>query len=204
MGSADAKDLVSGMLEGSAMRSLEHVDIETFCRDPRGHVATVGPFVIWCVDETLSGISFPPSATMAEIDAMIAVSKRSPLPGMTAPYDIIVDERRLTSLASAAMTVFLGFLANEISIVTAPTRDQRRAQIVLHAVQRTLSVHGISFVELVDRKRQRIAEERLQAGHKAEAIALDLGFASLSSFSRFFRRRVGIAPSQYRRRELAS
>lgn len=256
-------------------------DVEDFCRDPLGRLAKVGPFSLWCIDASLTGLSLPPSADLAQIEALFTVSKRSPLPGMQTPYDVIIDERQLVSLSSVAVALFLGFidslgellpkylrsvrivsprdplmamvasgfgvlskvvpgyrvvdslraaflelgrdpelttllgdrlartgapdLAEFERLIAADLQQARLAPIARalgkseRTLQRLLQESGTSFGELVDRARQEQAVARLQAGDKIEQIARDLGFSSASSFSTFFRRRVGMSPGEYRR-----
>ncbi len=256
-------------------------DVEDFCRDPLGRLAKVGPFSLWCIDASLTGLSLPPSADTGQIEALFAISKRSPLPGMQVPYDIIVDERQLSSLSSVAVALFLGFvdavgealprivrrvlivspreplmamvasgfgvlskvvpgyrvvdslraaflelgrdpeittllderlartgapeLAELERLIAVDLQSARLAPIARtlgkseRTLQRLLQESGTSFGELVDRARQERAVARLQAGDKIEHIARDLGFSSASSFSTFFRRRVGTSPGEFRR-----
>lgn len=67
------------------------------------------------------------------------------------------------------------------------------------SLQRLLQQSGTSFGELIDRKRIALSQERLLRGDKVEAIAAALGFAALSSFYTFFRRRIGMTPAEFRR-----
>lgn len=260
-------------------------DVEAFCEHPLGRIARSGPFTVWCCDATLSGLSLPPSADLEQLQALFALLARAPLPGMTPPYDAILDERQLTSLSSAGLGLLMGFLSSftgrrqplvrrvvlvaprdpimamvasgfgvaSSSLVTSLVpnyrvvpdlraafrvldRDDTWATIIDSALaatpapelaelerwlelnlatvrldlaakalgrserslQRLLQQSGTTFGELIDRKRIELAQERLLRGDKVEAIAAKLGFAALSSFYTFFRRRVGMTPAEFR------
>ena len=58
---------------------------------------------------------------------------------------------------------------------------------------------GETPLEFLTRIRLENAKKMLRAGAPVSEICLDLGYASLSSFSTLFRREVGIAPSEFRR-----
>lgn len=58
---------------------------------------------------------------------------------------------------------------------------------------------GMSFAEWRQRLRVVKAMPLLEAGHKVEAIALDLGYATASAFITMFRRMTKITPDEFRK-----
>lgn len=74
----------------------------------------------------------------------------------------------------------------------------------VHTTERTLMRRcqrelGMSLAEWRQRLRVVKAMPLLEAGHKVEAIALDLGYASASAFITMFRRMTRITPDEFRR-----
>jgi AraC-like DNA-binding protein len=66
---------------------------------------------------------------------------------------------------------------------------------------RTLQRHfkaeyGITVSEWLKRVRLREASERIQAGDRVKAVAMDLGYKQLSHFSREFKRAYGLPPTR--------
>lgn len=56
---------------------------------------------------------------------------------------------------------------------------------------------GLGFAAWRQRRRLLAAVERLVAGEKVTAVALDLGYRSPSAFTAMFRRVLGVAPTRY-------
>ena len=74
----------------------------------------------------------------------------------------------------------------------------------VHTTERTLVRRcqrelGMSLVEWRQRLRVVKALPRLEAGDKIEAIAFDLGYASVSAFIAMFRRLMGVTPDAFRK-----
>ncbi len=74
----------------------------------------------------------------------------------------------------------------------------------VHTTERTLVRRcqrdlGMGFVEWRQRLRIVKALPRLEAGDKIEAIAFDLGYASVSAFIAMFRRLMGVTPDAFRK-----
>ena len=70
------------------------------------------------------------------------------------------------------------------------------------ALSKRLMAQSLRFPEMLDSLRQTLAELYLQdASLSLTEIALLLGFAESSSFSRAFRRWRGMSPNQFRRCE---
>ncbi len=69
--------------------------------------------------------------------------------------------------------------------------------------RRFIDLFGVGVKEFMLRARIHAAAEELLAGEKSIAeIALDSGFYDQSTFTKHFRRRAGMTPSQYRRRHV--
>lgn len=80
---------------------------------------------------------------------------------------------------------------------------------VVHTTERTLVRRcqrdlGMGFVEWRQRLRIVKALPRLEAGEKIEAIAFDLGYASVSAFIAMFRRLMGVTPDALRKGSVAT
>lgn len=78
------------------------------------------------------------------------------------------------------------------------------AQTLAHTTERTLARRcqrdlGMSLAEWRQRLRVVRALPMLEAGHKVEAIALDLGYGSASAFIAMFRRMMRVTPDEFRR-----
>lgn len=74
----------------------------------------------------------------------------------------------------------------------------------VHTTERTLMrrsqrVLGMSLTEWRQRLRVVRSLPRLQAGHKVESIALDMGYGSASAFIAMFRKRMGVTPDEFRK-----
>ncbi len=65
--------------------------------------------------------------------------------------------------------------------------------------QRALSKNGITFQELIDELRQRLAMEYIKNDYNFLDVAMMLGYSEQSAFHRAFKRWTGQTPSQYRR-----
>ncbi|WP_394244141.1 helix-turn-helix domain-containing protein [Vibrio astriarenae] len=63
-------------------------------------------------------------------------------------------------------------------------------------LQRRLKQHGLTFRSLRDNLIADIALEQLETGLSVSSVAVNLGYASISQFSRAFKRITGIAPSK--------
>lgn len=90
-------------------------------------------------------------------------------------------------------------LAEKIAL--GPPSVDRIAQdsgMSVRTLQRRLKSEGVSFSDLVDQVRMRIAKDRLQ--NKRQSItnlAFDLGYSDVATFSRAFRRLQGKSPRTY-------
>lgn len=69
-----------------------------------------------------------------------------------------------------------------------------------HSFVAVKTLAGCSPMQFVTRRRMRLAIELLRGSSlRLEEIALRVGYAELSSFSKTFRRHVGVAPGSYRK-----
>ena len=92
------------------------------------------------------------------------------------------------------------------SLMAAPGDNRSLADwaTAMHTTERTLVRRcqrelGMSLVEWRQRLRVVKALPRLEAGDKIEAIAFDLGYASVSAFIAMFRRLMGVTPDAFRK-----
>ncbi len=85
-----------------------------------------------------------------------------------------------------------------------PTIDNtaRRVGMPVRTLQRRLKESGLSYSELVEQTRYELACRLLDMpGAKMAAVARALGYNDPSSFSRAFRRWMGMSPRAYRSRD---
>jgi len=72
-------------------------------------------------------------------------------------------------------------------------------------LQRRLSAEDWTYNDLVDDVRFAMARRRMAGSDTPlKAVAADLGFSEQASFTRAFRRWIGVTPREYRRQLLAS
>ncbi len=111
--------------------------------------------------------------------------------------ELLADFDVNTNLASAVRAVIYRQLADG-----EPSLEGVAEALGLSArsLSKRLVAQSLRFPEILDRLRQSLAEIYLQdASLSLTEIALLLGFAESSSFSRAFRRWRGVSPNQYRR-----
>jgi AraC-like DNA-binding protein len=66
-------------------------------------------------------------------------------------------------------------------------------------LQKRLQQQGVSFRQLLQTTRREIAQQLLQHGHiSVTDLALNLGYAEVSIFSRHFKQWTGHSPRQWR------
>lgn len=95
---------------------------------------------------------------------------------------------RLRALLAGSLSITLGDAAKQL-------------QVSERSLQRHLQLSGTSFVDEVQAARIATAKRLLvETDRKLGAIAIDVGCASLQSFSAMFRRVTGETPSEYRAR----
>ncbi len=81
-------------------------DLKAFVAQRSGHYFVGRHYLVWCVDATLGGMVFwgvPDEHDVAELSEATAIHPR---PGLSRPYDVIVDGRRVESLAASAFEAF--------------------------------------------------------------------------------------------------
>jgi AraC-like DNA-binding protein len=77
------------------------------------------------------------------------------------------------------------------------TRLAGVAGVSLRTLQRRFKVeYGITVSEWLKRIRLQEASDRIQAGDRVKAVAMDLGYKQLSHFSREFKRAYGLPPTR--------
>lgn len=83
----------------------------------------------------------------------------------------------------------------------APTlkRVAQAFQMNERSLQRTLAKHELTFQELVDELRMKLAKSYIREEYTFLDTALLLGYAEQSSFHRAFKRWTGMSPAQYRK-----
>jgi AraC-like DNA-binding protein len=80
-------------------------------------------------------------------------------------------------------------------------RVARRLGVSERTLARSLEAEHTNYTALVDELRVELAIRRLQEGRVAIGdVAAELGFQDQSAFTKFFKRRAGVVPLEYRRR----
>jgi AraC-like DNA-binding protein len=80
-------------------------------------------------------------------------------------------------------------------------RIARRLGVSERRLARMLDAEHTNYTSLVDELRVELAFRRLQEGRVAIGdVAAELGFQDQSAFTKFFKRRAGVVPLEYRRR----
>jgi len=122
-----------------------------------------------------------------------------PLPRPVAPAPL--DDQLGSALPAdflASLDVVISSLLETDQIDVAAAA--RAAGCSVRTLQRRLTELGVSFSELVDRVRLRIATELLRDdGVKIIDVALATGYSDPAHFTRAFRRWTSLAPIEYRR-----
>jgi AraC-like DNA-binding protein len=72
-----------------------------------------------------------------------------------------------------------------------------RLAVSRHTVLRRLKAEGVTFDEVLDGLRKRMAAQLLEGGASVMQTAHRLGYADPASFSRAFKRWTGVAPSRF-------
>ena len=75
----------------------------------------------------------------------------------------------------------------------------------VRTLQRRLAAAGWTYNDIVDDVRFAVARQRMaRPDTPLKAVAAELGFSEQASFTRAFRRWIGLTPREYRRQILAS
>ncbi|MBW2366577.1 MAG: AraC family transcriptional regulator ligand-binding domain-containing protein [Deltaproteobacteria bacterium] len=90
------------------------------------------------------------------------------------------------------------------SLLTEPIEHVARCLYMSsRTLQRRLSEEGVSFIELKDQIRYKLAVSALKSGKLSiEDISEELGFSDRHSFTRTFKRLSGVSPSAFRKKHL--
>ena len=76
----------------------------------------------------------------------------------------------------------------------------RRADIPLRTLQRRLADEGLTFSSLVSEVRfKRACELLVDRSRRIHEIATELGYSDPANFTRAFKTRAGITPTEYRK-----
>jgi AraC-like DNA-binding protein len=93
-------------------------------------------------------------------------------------------------------------LESQVAVMRLPTLRQaaEMAGVSPRTLQRRLLDEGLTYQNLIDRLRFRIARKRLgdDACLSMQDLAADLGYGTPSSFIRAFRRLAGVTPTEFR------
>ncbi len=169
------------------------------------------------------GFSAPPPASADEFEALLGCKIK-----FSQPYDYMkVESRHLDALVIRSKEDILSFeehipkdffsvkaedqyyslllekllslqVEEEFHIPTIQAIADR-LNISVRSLRRKLENEGSSFQALKSGIRYRAAKQRLLATNKSvTAIAMELGFAESSSFTRAFRSRAGVSPELFR------
>jgi AraC-like DNA-binding protein len=94
----------------------------------------------------------------------------------------------------------------DVLVELLPTGFPSRAQVAERlgvsdrTLARVLEAENATYTSLVDELRIELAFRRLQEGRMAiGGVAAELGFQDQSAFTKFFKRRAGVLPLEYRR-----
>jgi AraC-like DNA-binding protein len=81
-----------------------------------------------------------------------------------------------------------------------PSLEQVAEQLEMSSrtLHRRLEAEGVRFRDMVNETRMHRAEKMLKQGHSVTDIAHTLGYGDSANFTRAFRRRHGVPPSQYK------
>ena len=159
---------------------------------PTQHRALLGPAVLF--DQTFTGLVLAPGEldsrnTLAVVDdPQLRTYARQLLQALPEPQapDML---QRVRELVQALLPVGRCTMA----------RVARSLGTTPRTLHRHLAAEGQSFAEIVDATRAGLAERYLASDrHSLTDIAYLLGFAAPSAFSRWFRRRFGCSPTEWR------
>ena len=154
--------------------------------------------------ELLAGVAIryrQPYTAVAVPRCLLGFPFASPAAASTPPADRIDRELR----ASAPARDFAGSVEQVIQslLPVNGTKIETVAEIAgcsVRSLQRRVARQGIHYSDLVDRARFGLAVRRLVSDDGTMIdIALDLGYAEQSHFSRAFRRWAGMSPREFRR-----
>ncbi len=117
-----------------------------------------------------------------------------------------LEAERLRRLADTELTTRIGLVieANVSSGQIGIDQVARHLCMSKRTLQRRLQELGVEFAELVEEIRQALAIDLVrQSSHSLTAIAQRLGYNEASSFTRAFRRWVGVTPREFRQQNNA-
>ena len=118
--------------------------------------------------------------------------------------DQLAQAPRAGSYLPSSEDPALGAVLSQLQAQPGDNRTLPELAQAVHSTERTLMRRsqrdlGMSFAEWRQRLRVVKAMPMLESGQTVETIALDLGYASASSFISMFKRLVGTTPDEYRK-----
>ncbi len=187
------------------------VCLETLCRQILGRSASNIPSTI-----TLRGK--PPATPMPPLPAGSRIVFNAPVYSLCWPLSIIdaeipardedlgrlaearceSDLRRASEVQSLAARVSQQLLRLDGSM---PPLDEIAAlmNMSVATLKRRLKAEGVSYQQLKDEQRMRLAQQLLEQGKlTVDQIADRLGYSDASNFSKAFKNWTGVAPRQFR------
>ncbi len=107
----------------------------------------------------------------------------------------LIERRQITGISGQVRQRLLGHLGL-MATLEAIAKDLNLSP---RSLRRKLDEEATSFRTLVDEARRQLAVQLLESTDmKLDELALQLGYADTASFTRAFRRWLGISPGQYR------
>lgn len=111
-------------------------------------------------------------------------------------------ERRLRKLRSTPWTDSVSILVPSLLRGEAPGIDQCADLLAVsrRTLQRNIGAEGMTFSDIVEQSRQRLAQNWLSRGYSNEDTALLLGYRQPAQFYRAFRSWFKVSPNEFRQR----
>lgn len=111
-------------------------------------------------------------------------------------------ERRLRKLQNTPWTDSVSILVPSLLRGEAPGIDQCADLLAVsrRTLQRNIGAEGMTFSDIVEQSRQRLAQNWLSRGYSNEDTALLLGYRQPAQFYRTFRSWFNVSPNEFRQR----
>lgn len=186
------------MLPGGALRTrLQHAETLTARAVPGRRGA--GPLMIRMIDTLTDRVATLDAGSAVAVSQGVEHILVAGLRGLSAPDDRPVS--RLTALHRAQVRAFIG--ANLRDPRLSVSRIAAHLQLSVSTVHRVFAGEGLSVSEWIRAQRLEgaradLTEPRL-ARYSVSEIAYGWGFSDAAHFSRSFRARYGLSPSECRR-----
>ncbi|MEX0603770.1 MAG: AraC family transcriptional regulator [Marinobacter sp.] len=138
--------------------------------------------------------------------SLLATSLRQPDPLLRKTLEAHAQNQLATLATDTALTTRVKHCIQQ-QLLHGITRQDMIADhlgMTSRTLQRKLSLEGVSYQELLDEVRQKMAEEYLTRSNlPIPEIALRLGFSETASFHRKFKSSAGVPPGEYRNEKKA-